>query len=87
MLTTTRALTAAHCVRENAPPSQWSIKASSNYRLDQSDSNAQIRTLDRFIMHPLYDRLDTRHDIAILNWIKPLFFHELPTAYLTENWR
>lgn len=74
MLTTSRALTAAHCLRKDAPPSQYSIKAGSTYRLDQGDPNAQIRTITHFIMHPLYERMNVRYDIAVLNWNKPLVF-------------
>lgn len=73
VLTTTRALTAAHCIKTENPPSQYSIKAGSTYRLDQEDPKAQIRILSRYIQHPKFLR-GVRNDIAIVIWQKPLVF-------------
>lgn len=76
VLTVTRALSAAYCVRRGATPSNYSIKAGSTFRLDEPhDPNAQIRTLSRFIRHPEYtDTPVIRHDIAVLHWVRPLVF-------------
>lgn len=76
VLTVTRALTAAHCILRGAVPSNYTIKAGSTFRLDEpNDPNAQIRTLSRFILHPGYTSTPvTRHDIAVLHWVRPLVF-------------
>lgn len=75
VLTPTRALSAAHCYRRNTPPSIYSIKAGSTFRLDQGDTNGQIRTLTHFILHPDYTGTpSTRSDVAVLSWQRPLVF-------------
>lgn len=75
ILTATRALTAAHCIRANEPPSMYSIKAGSTFRLDQGDPNAQIRVLSRFIRHPNWNINNTlQADIAVVHFTRPLIF-------------
>lgn len=67
-------MTAAHCLVATVPPTQYTIKAGSTFRLDQGDPNAQIRTLSRFIIHPEWNRPTIQNDIALLQWTQPLIF-------------
>lgn len=72
VLTTTRALTVAHLLRER--PLRYTIKAGSSSQLDSPDPNAQIRTITGYVKHPEYHDVSLRNDIAILQWDKPLVF-------------
>lgn len=74
VLTTTRALTAAHCIDNSKPPSSYSIKAGSTYRADNGDPNAQIRTLSRFIRHPRWGTAGFQGDVAVVYFVRPLTF-------------
>lgn len=73
VLTPTRALTAAHHLHPDSPPSRFSIKAGSTYHQDR-DPKGQIRSISSFIRHPQYGGDYHHNDIAILQWEKPLIF-------------
>lgn len=70
ILSTTRALSAAHCVSGQA--SHLSIQAGSTMRT--GDANAQIRRMTHYENHPQHDRPPTANDISILFWEAPLTF-------------
>lgn len=70
ILSTTRALSAAQCLRGAA--AQFSILAGSTLRT--GDANAQIRRLIHYKNHPQHDRPLTANDISILFWEAPLTF-------------
>lgn len=74
VLSTTRGLTAAHCVYPFVGPAAYSIKAGSTSVLDQGDPNAQIRTISRLLVHPIWMSATLQNDIAILSWVAPLVF-------------
>lgn len=76
VVTTIRALTAAHCGNPDLAPSRYSIKAGSTYRLDEDDTegNAQIRVISRFFQHPQYDDTTIQNDVAVLYFEEPLIF-------------
>lgn len=59
------ALTAAHCVNNGILPSQLRIVAGTNY-LDDTSNDVQIRQINAFSIHPLYNSKKTTYDIAVL---------------------
>lgn len=74
ILTTNRVLTSALCVFANRPPTDYSIIAGSTYR--EGDSNAQIRTIQHYVAHPLYNynNIQDDYNIAVLRFARPLIF-------------
>lgn len=72
VITTTRVLTAAHCLEQGVQPSIYSIMAGSAMR--RGDANAQIRTISRLIIHAQYNDDTSQNDIAVLHFVAPLTF-------------
>lgn len=72
VLTVTRVLTAAFCVQQNVPPSQFTIMAGSTMR--RGDANAQYRTVSRFIIHPRYFPRILINNVAVVHFVRPLIF-------------
>lgn len=76
LLSKIRALTAASCLKANAPPSQYSIKAGSGSRTDSKpDQRVAFRNISRFIRHPEYKHSTFQNDIALLFWDTPLSYY------------
>lgn len=70
ILSATRALTAAHCFRENIHLNAYSVLAGSSTRIPER--GAVIRRIGRFIVHPHYVPNINTNDIAVLWLAAPL---------------
>lgn len=74
ILSPTRALTTANCVRFGNT-SEFSIFAGSKWEWDHDDPQRQIRNLSRYLIHERFDANNYGiNDIAVLFWKKPLTF-------------
>lgn len=73
VITSTRGLTAIHCMIPHSSPVKFRIMAGSTTR--EGDGNQQLRTLYRFLMHPKYSKpRKLQNDNALLYWEEPLTF-------------
>lgn len=72
LLSATRALTTASCIKDADVASKCKIMAGSTLR--NGDANAQYRTPSSFFMHPKYERNYFTHNIGLVYWEEPLIF-------------